>query len=86
MEEYNRMLDKQDKMRADEWEKRESKIKKSMARMGDVMKKSDAAEKEFEARIVRDQILKDKEAEAREKKKREEERKRDRAMIAQLGV
>lgn len=60
IEEYNRILDKQDKQRADEWAARENKIKKSMERMGDVVKKNNNAEKEFEARIVKDAIAKGK--------------------------
>ncbi len=44
-EEYNAMLDKQEKQRADEWAAREQRIQKIMGRMGDVYKKTDHAER-----------------------------------------
>jgi len=41
--EYNKMLDKQEKNRADEWAKREARIQNAMGRMADtVLKKSNA--------------------------------------------
>ena len=56
IEQYNEMLDAQDKKRAAEREAREAKIKASMAKMGDVVKKNNDAELEFEARILRDAL------------------------------
>ena len=53
IEEYNKMLDAQEQKRADEWAKREQKIKDAMSRMADtVLKKSNAAEKEMEKRVI----------------------------------
>ena len=57
---------KEEKKRLKEWEDRDRKIKEKLERMGDVMKKSNAAEKELERRIVRDQLVKDKLAEKEE--------------------
>jgi len=56
LEEYEAQLEKEDARRAAEWEKREQRIKKQMDRMGDVIKKSNKAEKEFEERLLRDQL------------------------------
>ena len=57
---------KEEKKRLKEWEDRDRKIKEKLERMGDVMKKSKAAEKELERKIVRDQLIKDKQAEKEE--------------------
>lgn len=42
------MLDRQEKMRADEWARREMRIKQSMDRMGDVIRKNNDADRKFE--------------------------------------
>ena len=59
-------MDIEDAKRAAEWKRREDKMRNCMDRMGEVYKKSDAAEKEFDMKILRDQLKKDKEAEERE--------------------
>jgi hypothetical protein len=47
------MLEVQDKKRADEWAKREERIKNAMGRMADtVIKKNNDAEKELERRVL----------------------------------
>lgn len=45
MEEHGRMLDAQEKKKAQEWADREAKIKSFVDRMGAVVQKSDAEEK-----------------------------------------
>jgi hypothetical protein len=55
-----------------------------MDRMGDVVKKNQNAEKEFEARLLRDQLKKDAEAAERDRKKKELARKRDIDVLAAL--
>ena len=72
-------------MRAAEWERREQRIKASMDRMGDVIKKNTDAEKVFEAKLMRDALKKDKESEAREYKQKEAARMRDVNMIQELN-
>ena len=54
IEEYNRMMDEAEKKREQEIEKRNNRIQEMMNRMGDVIKKSDAAEKEMERRLLAD--------------------------------
>lgn len=76
-EEYNAMLDKQDKQRADEWTAREQRIQKIMGRMGDVYKKTDHAEREQDRRTLEQQLRKDKDAEVKEKRKRDASRQRN---------
>lgn len=72
------MLDAQEKKRADEWAKREQKIKDAMSRMADtVLKKSNAAEKEMEKRAVQYANQKDKIAEEKEKAQKLAARNRD---------
>ena len=72
------MLDAQDKQRADEWAKREEKIKNAMSKMADtVLKKSNEAEKELERRVIQYANERDRKAEAEEKAKKEARRKRD---------
>lgn len=56
MEEYNRRMDLEDEKRAKEKADRHERIQKIMNRMGDVVKKSDAAEREFDRKILRDQL------------------------------
>jgi hypothetical protein len=46
------MLDKQEKLRAEQAAAREEKIKKKMDSMGEVMKKSDHAERMQDKRIL----------------------------------
>ena len=67
MEDYNKILDQQEKQRAEEFEKREKKIRDAMNRMGDVKKKSDKAEKEFEMKILKESIKNDQIAEDNER-------------------
>lgn len=72
------MLDAQEKKRAEEWAKREQKIKDAMSRMADtVLKKSNEAEKELERRAVQYANQKDKQAEEREKAQKLAARNRD---------
>lgn len=71
------MLDKQEKQRAEEWAAREARMKNIMNRMGDVYKKTDAAEREQDKRTLAEQLKKDKEAEAKEQRKRDLSRKRN---------
>lgn len=53
IEEYNRMLDRQEKKRADEWAAREARIQNAMGRMADtVLRKNNDAERELERRVV----------------------------------
>ena len=56
MEDYNRILDQQEKQRAEEFERRDKRIRDAMNRMGDVKKKSDKAEKEFELKILKESL------------------------------
>ena len=85
IDDYNEMLDKQEKQRAQEWANREQRIKNSMAKMGDVIKKNNDAEQVFEQKLLRDIMKKDKEGEQREQQKREAARKRHRDLIFELG-
>lgn len=55
-----------------------------MARMGDVAKKTNDEEKQFEAKIVREAMQKDKQAEAREQREKMEARQRDIRLITEL--
>ena len=53
MEENERRAEQEAKKRQDEWNTREKKIQEAMGRMADtVLKKSNAAEKEMEARVI----------------------------------
>ena len=72
------MLDAQDKKRADEWAAREKKIQDAMDRMaGTVLKKSNAAEKELEMRVLKAAEARDKRLADEERAKKERIRKRD---------
>lgn len=72
IEEYNRMLDAQDKKRAEEWAAREEKIKNAMSKMADtVLKKSNAADKELEARVIHYANERDRLEAEKERKKQE---------------
>ena len=84
MEEYNRLQDKLEQQRLEEWERREKKIKDAMDRMGEVYKKSNKAEMELENRIMREQMEKDQKDEAKERKQREQARQRDIAVKKSL--
>ena len=76
--EYNRMLDAQDKKRADEWAKREQRIKHAMSKMAvTVLKKANQAEKELERRVIQYANERDRKAEQEENAKKEAKRKRD---------
>ena len=59
-------MDAQDKKRADEKAAREQRIQNIMNKMGEVLKKSDAAEKAEDVRILNQQLEKDKQAAKRE--------------------
>ena len=53
MEDNERRAEEQAKKRQDEWNQREKKIQEAMGRMADtVLKKSNAAEKEMEMRVL----------------------------------
>ena len=71
-------------MRAEVIEAREAKIKKKMDAMGDVLKKSDAEERAFEARILKDQLKRDEIMAQKEKEKAEAKRVRDQNLIKEL--
>ena len=73
-EQYNAMLDKQERQRAEQIQAREDKIKKMMDSMGDVLKKSDHAEREQDKRILAQQMQKDREAEQADKNKKDRAR------------
>ena len=78
IEEYNKMIDLQEKKRAEEWAAREAKIKNAMGRMADtVLKKSNQAEKEMEMRALQYANEKDKKEELQERRKKEAIMKRD---------
>ena len=78
IEDYNKMVEQQEKKRADEWAAREQRIKNAMNRMADtVLKKSNKQEKELEARVVQYANERDRAAEEREKQKKENNKKRD---------
>lgn len=83
-EEYNRMLDKQDKYRAEQKAARDEKIMKIINRMGEVFKKSDTAERAHDKRILEQQLLKDKEAEKAEKQKKDRARQQNLRMLEEL--
>ena len=85
MTEYNRMLDEADKKRAEEKAKRDEKIKNLMDRMGDVIRKTDEAEKEQDKRLLAQQLQKDKEAERLEQKKRDDIAKKNQECTKLLG-
>ena len=86
MEEYNRRMDLEDEKRAKEKADRHERIQKIMNRMGDVVKKSDAAEREFDRKILRDQLQKDKQAAEAERKVMELSRQRNRQIKVSLDA
>jgi len=57
-----------------------------MNRMGEVVKKSNLAEQQFEERLLRDQLKKDKDEELKELKKKEMARKRDIDLLKTLDT
>ena len=79
------MLDAQDKKRAEVAQARIDKIEKMMNSMGDVLKKSDAAEKAEEVRLLNQQLQKDRAAEKAEKDKKEAARVRQLKINETLG-
>lgn len=83
MADNEKRADIEEKKRLAAWNAREEKIQKAMGRMADtVLKKSNAAEKAMEQRVIQYAKEKDKKEEQREKDKknkmrlREEERKK----------
>lgn len=70
IEEYIRMQELAEEKREQEKIARAEKIQKLMDRMGDVVKKGQDAEKQYEMRLLRDALKKDKEAEAEEKRRK----------------
>lgn len=78
------MLDRQEKVRAEQINAREEKIKKIMNSMGDVSKKTDAAEREADKRILQQQLQKDKEAEKADKMKKDRARQQNIKMLEAL--
>lgn len=64
----NEQANLQERKRAEEWAKREKRIQDAMGRMADtVIKKSNAAEKDAERRLLEQALQRDRDAEAREK-------------------
>jgi len=78
------MMDAQDKYVADQKAAREEKIMKIMNSMGEVYKKSDAAERAFDKRILMQQLEKDKEAEKADKLKKDRARQQNLRMLEDL--
>lgn len=68
------MLDAQDKKRAEQIQARNERIQKIMNSMGDVMKKSDAAERAEATRLLNQQLEKDRQAAKAEKDKEKQKR------------
>lgn len=64
------LLEAQERKRAEEKAAREARIAAIMDRMGDVVKKSDDAERAFDKMIIKQAMQKDKEAEASERKQK----------------
>jgi hypothetical protein len=56
-----------------------------MDRMGDVMKKNDDADRQFEAKIMREQLAREKTEEARDKREKEARKQREINLISELG-
>ena len=84
-EDFAREEDRKAKKRADEWAAREARIQDAMGRMADtVLKKTNAAEKELEARVMQMAEAKYKAAEDADKKKQEARAKRDAEIKATL--
>lgn len=71
MEEYDRMLENQEKKRARETAERERKVQEIMNKMGDVLKKDNNEEKKLELKILNEALEKDKKAEKDEQLQKE---------------
>ena len=72
LQEYTKMMELQDKKRADEWNQRESRIQSLMNKMADtVVKRNNEVEREIEGRVMRYQLDKE------EKDRLEEQRRKD---------
>ena len=68
IEEYNRMLDEQDKKRAAEWAEREQRMQNAMGRMAETVgKKNQDKQRAEDLRFVQQELEKDREAEERDK-------------------
>ena len=78
------MLDKQDKLRAEQVAAREEKIKKIMNSMPDVSKKTDAAERAQDKRILEQQLEKDRQANKADKEKKDRARQQNLKMLEAL--
>lgn len=77
-EDYIKELDRKDKQRADEWAAREAKIQNAMNKMAEtVLKKSNAAEKELERRVIQYAEEREKKAAADEKSRKQKVKQRD---------
>jgi len=77
-EDYIKELDRKDKQRADEWAAREAKIQNAMNKMAEtVLKKSNAAEKELERRVLQYAEEREKKAAADEKSRKQKVKQRD---------
>lgn len=85
IEEYNKMIEKQELKRQGEWKAREEKIATFMNRMADtVVKRSNEAEKELERRVVQYQIEKEQKDAMNEQRKKMEAEQRLRDIKKQL--
>ena len=71
MEEYDRMLENQEKKRAKETAERERKVQEIMNKMGDVLKKDNNEEKKLELKILNEALERDKKAEKDEQLQKE---------------
>lgn len=78
------MLDKQEKLRAEQVAAREEKIKKIMNSMPDVSKKTDAAERAQDKRILEQQLEKDRQANKADKEKKDRARQQNLKMLEAL--
>jgi hypothetical protein len=77
IEEYNKLIEKQEQRRAQEWQQREQRIQDLMSKMADtVVKRSNDQEKELERRVMRYQYEKEERDMQQEIKKKEEMRKK----------
>lgn len=78
IEEYNRMLDEQDKKRAAEWAEREQRIQNAMGRMAETVgKRNEEQQRAEDQRFMLQEQEKDRKAAEREKQKKEEAFKRE---------
>ena len=78
IEEYNKMLDAQEKKRPEDWANQQQKIKDAMSRMADtILKKSNAAKKQMEKRAVQYANQKDMIEAEREKEQKQAARNRN---------